>query len=372
MRIAFIDIFDPLPINSGGDRYRFYLLNTLGENNDVTEYFTIEESEEGYWPLNIKFKRELLKSQIRWDRISKRLNMVKPDILWHKSPIKNIKADVVFTIAECYHIGKSISNANNAPLVLVMHNIEWEYLKNIHSIFYLPMRIYENYILRNVDAVISLSPRDCKYATKYAPFEKVFYIPPSLDPKLFNPVGPKYDFGDKFNLIFYGSLDRETNIEALKFIKYELIPVLKTEGLMNTVRVNVFGSGQPPSFLGLEYDKDINFIGCVDDPGKYIRGADIVIVPVKNESGVKIRVLESLACSKSVIAYPEAVAGLVEELKKAIIVRRTAVEFVEIIKGMIEGTIRNVIDIHLVEKYTKGRTIEEVLKYVESTRKIKK
>lgn len=374
MKIALIELFDPIPISSGGNWYSFQLLNSLGENNEVTQYFTkAEEKEIGYLPLDIKFKREFLKAQVRWDLISKKLEMIRPDILWNKSPIKNIKADIVLTIAECYHIGKYISDTNKGALVLLMHNIEWEYLKNINSKLYLPMKIYEEYILSNVDAVITISQRDFEYAIKYAPIEKVFYIPPNTDTKIFNPVGPRYDYGsDKFNLVFYGSLDRETNIEALKFIKYKLIPVLKTEGLMKNVRINVFGSGHPPNFLCLGEDKDINFIGSVEDTGKYIRGADAIIVPVKNASGVKIRMLESLACGKSIIANPEAVAGLADELKKFIFVRTTANEFVDTIKEMVTGKTGDMIDENLVEKYTKGKTVEDVIQYIEHIRKIEK
>ncbi len=372
MKIAFIELFDPIPINSGGNWYSFQLLNGLGKNNEATQYFTkAEERGKGYWPLDIKFKREFLKTQVRWDLISKKLEMIRPDILWNKSPIKNIKTDVVFTIAECYHMGKYISCANKAPLVLIMHNIEWEYLKNIHSILYLPMKIYEEYILSKVDAVITISQRDFEYATKFASIEKVFYIPPDVDTKIFNYTGPRYDYGnDKFNLVFYGSLDRKTNIDALKFIKYELIPVLTTEGLMKNIRINVFGSGCPPNFLCLEVDKDINFIGTVEDTGKYIRGADAIIVPVKNSSGVKIRMLESLACGKPIIANPEAIAGLPDELKKFIFVRTTVMEFVDTIKEMVIGKIGFKIDENIVKKYTKGKTIEDIIQYIEHLRKI--
>jgi len=135
--------------------------------------------------------------------------------------------------------------------------------------------------------------------------------------------------------LFYGSLNRAQNIEALEFIKFEIIPLLKEKKIMDDVRINIFGSGKPPSYLKLGSDLDINFIGTVDDPGNYIRGADVVIVPLKNNAGIKIRIIESLGCKKPVIASPEAAENLQQHLKEKLFVKESAAEFVEIIEKFI-------------------------------------
>jgi glycosyltransferase involved in cell wall biosynthesis len=341
LKIAYIDIYDPIPINSGGDWYRFQLLSDLACKNDVTEYFTkYVEGKKGYMPGDFKFKREYLKMGSCWDRFfsaqTSKMEMVRPDLLINKSDLKNIKADVVFTLVECYHIARYVSKINgNAPIVVVMHNVEWKYLKGIDSLFHVPMRFYENFVLSRVDAVVAISENEAVYAANYADPEKVFHVPPKKYP-LFTPEGEKYSFGkDKFNLLFYGSLDRKQNIEALRFIKMELIPLLKLEKLISNVRINIFGSGDPPGYLELDNDENINFIGTVYDPGKYIRGADLILVPLKNSAGIKFRVIESLACKKPVIATPEAVENLNEDLKEEIYIKENVEGFVEIIKRFV-------------------------------------
>ena len=67
----------------------------------------------------------------------------------------------------------------------------------------------------------------------------------------------------------------------------------------------------------------------MSDPGLYIRGADAIIIPIKNASGVKLRAVESLACGKPVVATPEAVQGLPEDLRAMTYVASTADEFVD-------------------------------------------
>ena len=43
MDIAFFDVFNPVPINSGGDWYRYYLLDEIGRSHDVIGYYNVSE-----------------------------------------------------------------------------------------------------------------------------------------------------------------------------------------------------------------------------------------------------------------------------------------------------------------------------------------
>ena len=99
--------------------------------------------------------------------------------------------------------------------------------------------------------------------------------------------------------------------------------------------MNIFGSGSPPKSLNLEKDNDINFLGTVADPSKYIRGADIVLVPLKNSAGIKIRIIESLGCHKHIIATSEAVENLPNNLKEEIYIKDDAKGFLDVIKSFI-------------------------------------
>jgi len=101
----------------------------------------------------------------------------------------------------------------------------------------------------------------------------------------------------------------------------------------------VFGSGKTPR--GLFSETKINFIGAVNDPGPYIRGADAIIVPIKNPSGTKLRTIESLACGKPVVSTSEAVQGLPERLKAMIYVADTADDFARVLKRIRDGVLPN-------------------------------
>jgi glycosyltransferase involved in cell wall biosynthesis len=107
-------------------------------------------------------------------------------------------------------------------------------------------------------------------------------------------------------------------------------------------------------------------LGSVDDAGKYIRGADIVLVPVKNSGGVKIRLLESLLCGKPIIASSEAVTGLPDEIKNCIIIADTPDEFIESIVDCKNRSIQP--DVSIVDKYFTHEGFENFLNYISSLR----
>ncbi len=339
MQIAFVDVFQHVPANSGNNWYSLQLVDDLKGIGDVGLYYTLEEKgKRGYSPSNPAFKQRHLPPTVKWPRIWWRLDQLRPEILFDKSAVMHIEADLVFARLYSYHIARHIAKNNNAPIVVVMHNIEWEYLKHAGytPIIYAPAKLYEKFVLRKAAAVTALSLKDYSYATQTTAAEKVFYVPHRPNDSIFNiDMSSCYDYGTaKLNVLFYGSLDRRHNVEALEFIKHDLIPRLKQRGLLDLIKMHVFGSGTPPKHLDLENDPDINFLGGVESPAPYIRGADVVIVPVRNPSGVKVRVLEAISCQKPVIVFPEATFGLQSELLESVITANTAQAFAEALRPL--------------------------------------
>ena len=337
MKAACFDVYQRIPINSGGDWYAYQLFSDIAQHARTAVYFTLRDNlKQGYCPRTVNFTQSHIKPLVPWGTLSMILEQMRPDVLLNKSSVNQIEADVVFTLVYTFNIARYVARKNRCPLVMVMQNIEWQYLKHNHSPFYPLMRLYERHAVRVADAVVTLSPHDYSYVAERTAHKKVFYVPPKLDETTFSASAtPRYDFGnDKLNVLFYGSLDRRYNVDALEFVKYELIPRLKERGLLRDIRINVFGSGEPPAKFDLNHDRDINFLGFVDDPGSYVRGADVVIAPITNPSGMKVRVIEALACGKPVVGTPEAVVGLPYELRDAVTVRRTAEEFIEAILSL--------------------------------------
>jgi len=361
MKIISIGLYNPLPIKSGVDSYITSLLNPIGKNHDILHYYFFDTKEnKGHYPHETNFKTKYLKTKSlkSLKEKSKLIHLLRPELLLDKGSLKEIKTDIAICDTFTFHAANYISKQNKCPLILIKHNIEWQYLKDSGSKLYLFLKIYENHIVKKADAIITISMNDYNYVSKYVNKEKIFYLPSNVNTSIFNPEGPTHNFGrDKFNILFYGSLDRPMNIDALKFIKKDLIPLLEKEKLLEKIRINIFGSGTPPKSLGIDQDKNINYLGMVDDPGKYIRGADLIIVPVKNSGGMKIRLLETLFCGKPIIVTPEASDGLPKNFKSFISVEKNAEGFLKTIKQFLENkNSKNIINIDIIEDYVSSNS----------------
>jgi len=368
MKVVSVGLYNPIPVNTGSDSYVCYLLNSISKKNEILHYYCSElKSHKGRFPTNINFQTKYLESNFfqkhSKEKIPKLFQLIRPDLFFDKSYISKIKADIVLCDTITYHIAKYISKKNNSPLILIKHDIEWKKLKSDGSIGFIPMLFYEKYILNKADAITTISTKDYQYTIQQTEKNKVYNIPPILDLDVFNANGPSYDFGkDKFNLLFYGSLDRPMNLFALKFIKYNLIPLMREENLFESIRINVFGSGTPPKDLHLEEDKYITYLGVVEDPGMYIRGADLIIVPLKNPGGTKIRVLETIFCGKPALVTPEAAQGLPNELKKFVYVEKNAAGFLKIIKQFLAGQSIKKFNNKIIEDYVcKSSGIDNII-----------
>ena len=134
--------------------------------------------------------------------------------------------------------------------------------------------------------------------------------------------------------------------------------------MLSKIRVNVAGSGRPPSWLDSGDTKDLCFLGEVDDIASYVRGADVVVVPITNPCGMKIRILESLACGTPVVATPEAVAGLPAQLKHAVHVATEEEGFEEILGRFVSGDLPLSVSVEATTQSTESACTQDVLNYV--------
>jgi len=354
MKFIFVDIFNPIPINSGGDWYKYYLLNQLSEEHEVHGFYTYNEpNKKGFSPIKLNFTLKLVPKKIKWSNFFSIFNILRPEYLFLEPNIKSDSIDAIFTNIYCYHIALKISK-KKIPIILIMHNVEWKYFKDNGSLIWIFLFLYESYITKKQKYIITISPTDYAYVKKIAKKSHIFYFPPHIDNNQFNEYGDSFEYGkDKFNILFYGSMNRPQNIIGLKFILRKLIPFFIKKDLMKKIRINIIGSGYPPKELNIENNLNINYLGLVEDLGFYIRGADIIIVPLKNSAGMKIRLLESFACGKTIIASSEAIAGIPKELKKFFLTANTPQEYYDIIIERIDKK-ETKININQIKKYLNG------------------
>ncbi len=338
-----VTLIKPVPLNSGGKLVTFNIMNMFSEKTRSVLIYLEDRNEKAGTLPDINFELKTLSLNSRLSKLlgfilrifPKQLRAFHPEHLFNNE-LRNIKADVVYLdFPYLFHIAWLISKQYNAPIILGEHNIEWKYYKNDNSILWRAIKLWEEFVISHVDAVITISYADYKYLKSMFPDKRIIYLLPLL-PEVYNYNIPKTESNVHlhsercFNLLFYGRLDVPQNQYALRFIR-EICGVLP-----DGVCIHIFGSGNFQRILGnlLKKCKKVRFYGTVDNPLDYVERTDAVLVPLRNSGGVKLRVLESLYLGKIVFATPEAVEGLPPQLRELVFVFNNELEFFKLLESV--------------------------------------
>ncbi len=334
-RAVFIAWICNLPINTGGGAISHAVCAQLCSSYAVTHLFFESRDTRGRRPKVLPYKLHKIVS--RWThvhaKLPKQVRGFALDCLFDRRALRDIHCDLIYLSAPfLYPVAKYISDRNrHARIVMLAHNIEWQYYKNAGNPLWPLLRLYENWVHKKVDQILCIAEQDYA-ALRIAHGDKVQKINPVLatEPQSDTP-DIEYD-RDYFNLVFFGNLSNQMGRDSLEYIKGKLIPALKQAHLR--VKINIFGNGQlDPQFA----DDMIVHHGFVDDPDGYIRAADLMIFPIFNDAGIKIRVLESIQCGQTILATPEAMRGLNPTDRAAVIECDSTAHFVAAIEAQMRA-----------------------------------
>jgi glycosyltransferase involved in cell wall biosynthesis len=108
-------------------------------------------------------------------------------------------------------------------------------------------------------------------------------------------------------LLFVGNLTYAPNVDAVRDLVLDVLPAVRAQ--VPTATVDVVGA-HDERLADLTGADGVHFAGAVDDLGPWYAGADVAVIPLREGSGTRIKVLEAFAHRRPVVATPAAVAGL--------------------------------------------------------------
>ena len=107
-------------------------------------------------------------------------------------------------------------------------------------------------------------------------------------------------------LVFFGKWKRKDNYEGLYWFFNTVYPLIKEFGY----KYVIIGAGLDHNFATHFVDKNIEYMGFVDNPYNIISNSLAMISPLFSGAGVKVKVVESLACGTPVIGTKIAFEGI--------------------------------------------------------------
>lgn len=120
----------------------------------------------------------------------------------------------------------------------------------------------------------------------------------------------KGDFGlpRPHTLVFTGSLTYHANLDGVCYFMHEVYPLIKVG--QQTLRLQIIGSTKGVAPEKLESDKNIEFIGLVEDVRPFVAQSWLSIVPLRIGAGTRLKIIESMALGTPVVSTSKGAEGL--------------------------------------------------------------
>ena len=167
------------------------------------------------------------------------------------------------------------------------------------------MRRWESAALRRADLVCTVSAPEAALVRALAPETRVCCVPNGVDTEAFQPRPGRED--PHPHLVFVGTLSYPPNTEAVLHFYRRILPWIRAA--VPDVHLTVVGQQPPPEVRALA-SGEITVTGTVPDVRPYLRAAQVVVVPLLQGAGTRLKILEALAMGKAVVSTRIGAEGL--------------------------------------------------------------
>jgi glycosyltransferase involved in cell wall biosynthesis len=222
-------------------------------------------------------------------------------------------------------LGLALRRLTRKPLVIRSHNIESHRFRDMRRWWWWLYERYEKQIHQRADHCFFITQEDLDWAVRHWEIEPAkcsvasygtVCQPPSAEQRLAarDVLQARHLFPSDERLFFFnGTLDYLPNIDALRIIVTELVPLLR--GAQYAFRIFICGKGLSSDWANvLRSYPEIIYAGFVADIDHYWHGADCFINPVTLGGGIRIKLVEALAHGLTVISTASGARGVPAEI----------------------------------------------------------
>lgn len=328
MHILWITLESILPANTGGRIGVFKRLEQLSRKNEIYLYYPYDNDSE---LTQVNELKKYCMKVFPYSRTTNKkhglLRLLKYPFTVGSREFTSMKLDIQECIKKnnidiinvdfphmCVNlIGLDIE----IPIVLNEHNIEWKVYRTIANshinciikvLYYIDsfrLKKYEENLLKKIhfSKITFVSSKDMQYMIdeKVIDKDRACLVPVGADIQDITAVSH-----DEKNIIFVGKMSYGPNIEAAKWFVKKIFPRIKK----NIYNAKFYIVGKDPTEeVEKLRAKDIIVTGMVPDIKKYYEIADLVVLPLKNGGGVKIKLLEAISYNKPIVSTSVGVEG---------------------------------------------------------------
>jgi glycosyltransferase involved in cell wall biosynthesis len=348
------------PPMNGGMLRCFHILNQLSKYYDLTILSYVSENElkkaSSKYPSIQDIKIEEITYVPSQNRLKKLLQSI-----WYKWKLKSIIApsssDFLVFHQQLKRLLKNksfdfilLENINLAPLahsikrwspsskiIYNAHNVDSKLIESSQRTnrslkkSYKTTKKIESNLYKNLDLIWTCSENDLN-TFRELNFHKVkgFVVPNGVEIQ----EKPSPTLGNnKIKILFCGTIDYSPNQEGLKWFFKNVWQYLN-----KNFQIEIVGKGKLDEELKFLFSqREINYIGEVEDVIPYYEKATLAIVPLLSGSGTRLKVLEAMANFTPVISTSKGAEGIIFVPEKHLIIADKPEDFAKAIHELISN-----------------------------------
>jgi len=229
----------------------------------------------------------------------------------------------------------TIRRCTAAPVVLRSHNLEysiWHRLtrtqktglkKTYLRILTWQLKAYETKIIGEIDGLIAINSDELAHSKRLGYSGKGITIPFGIDPDSYQPDHSTLAFPSVFHL---GSMDWQPNQEGLKWFLDDIWPLV----IASRPELKMYIAGREmPDWVAAYETNNVHVLGEVPDAKDFMRKMGILVIPLLNGGGMRVKMIEAMALEKAVVSTPLGAKGVKVKNGKEAILARTPEDFAE-------------------------------------------
>jgi polysaccharide biosynthesis protein PslH len=370
MRILWIKTSPLHPLTRGGDLRTFHLLRHLHSRHQVSFVGITadagqvagtkqagEYSTDAVWVNEPRASLQLAK----WRFLAGALTNLASSLPYAVARFRSSRLRQVLTAKlkeQCYDVVVAdflfpaaslpweIKAASQCPWVLFQHNVEsmiWrrraEGKKGVQALYYKSQRDrmlrFENDASRRFDGVLAVSDEDARIFKEEMNLANVLgVVPTGVDLDYFQslPQTPS----QVPTVMFMGSMDWYANVDGVNWFVDAVWPLVQRE--VPQAKFVVVGRKPPAEIQALATSgRNIEVTGTVPDVRPYLRGADVIVVPLRIGGGTRLKIYEAMAAEVPVVSTRIGAEGLAVEHGRHILLADTAVDTAAQVVAVLRG-----------------------------------
>lgn len=328
MKILWITLESIFPPNTGGRIGVYKRLEQIAKTEEIYLFYPYDNEEE------VEYVEKLEKYCEKVFPYSRQKNKMKGFVnIWRypftvsSRKIPKMEEDIQKCIEEYKidiinvdfpHMCACLSNLKtDIPIILNEHNLEWKVYRTIansqeniikklaYFVDSFRLKSYEKKVFEKLkfSKVTFVSSKDMQYMVEhqFVNQDNAVLIPVGADKQ------PDIEHkSTKQNIIFVGKMSYGPNIEAVNWFVQEVMPILIKEN--SSLKFYIVGK-DPTNEVKRLKSKNVIVTGMVEDVSKFYELADLVVLPLKNGGGVKVKLLEAISYRKPIVSTTVGVEG---------------------------------------------------------------